>query len=118
MWGPEDGPGWTANDPYINAEKLRGLDIYVSNGSGLPGPGDQLNGPGINGDVGTLANQILLGGAIEAATNQCTHALADKLNELQIPATFDFRPVGTHSWSYWQEDLHKSWPMLAASIGL
>ncbi|QSE79675.1 alpha/beta hydrolase [Rhodococcus koreensis] len=118
MWGPEDGPGWAANDPYINAEKLRGLDIYVSNGSGLPGAGDQLNAPGINGDVGTLANQILVGGAIEAATNQCTHALADRLNELQIPATFDFRPTGTHSWTYWQEDLHKSWPMLAASIGL
>ncbi|MHA4851441.1 alpha/beta hydrolase [Rhodococcus sp. MSC1_016] len=118
MWGPVDDPAWTANDPYLNAEKLRGLDIYVSNGSGLPGPNDRLDGPGINGNVETFANQIILGGAIEAATNQCTRALADKLNELQIPATFDFRPVGTHSWTYWQEDLHKSWPLLASSIGV
>ncbi|AOW93266.1 esterase [Rhodococcus sp. WMMA185] len=118
MWGPEGGPGWVANDPYVNAEKLRGLDIYVSNGTGLPGPGDRLDGPGINGNIGTLANQIIVGGAIEAATNQCTHALARKLHDLGIPATFDFRPTGTHSWSYWEEDLHKSWPMLAASMGI
>ncbi|WP_072690668.1 alpha/beta hydrolase [Rhodococcus marinonascens] len=118
MWGPVDGPDWAANDPYVNAEKLRGLDIWVSNGSGLPGPGDRLDSPGIDGDVAALANQIIVGGAIEAATNQCTHALAGKLYDLGIPATFDFRPTGTHSWSYWEEDLHKSWPMLAASMGI
>ncbi|MEV0947970.1 alpha/beta hydrolase family protein [Rhodococcus sp. NPDC049939] len=118
MWGPYDGPGWAANDPYVNAEKLRGLDIYVSSGTGLPGPGDRLDSPGIDGNIGTLAGQIIVGGVIEAATNQCTHALAGRLHELGIPATFDFRPTGTHSWSYWEEDLHKSWPMLAASMGL
>ncbi|AOW93265.1 esterase [Rhodococcus sp. WMMA185] len=118
MWGPYDDPGWAANDPYVNAEKLRGLDIYVSNGTGLPGESDRLDGPGIDGDVAALAGQLVLGGVIEAATNYCTQALAGKLYELGIPATFDFRPTGTHSWSYWEEDLHKSWPMLAASMGL
>lgn len=118
MWGAEDDPAWIENDPYINAEKLRGLDIYVSSGSGLPGPHDRIDGPGIGGNFGTYANQVLVGGIIEAATDQCTHALADKLSELQIPATFDFRPTGTHSWAYWQDDLHNSWPMLASSIGL
>ncbi|MFC9768995.1 esterase family protein, partial [Rhodococcus jostii] len=97
---------------------LRGLGIYVSSGSGLPGASDRIDGPGIDGNAGTLANQVLLGGVIEAATNQCTQALAGKLADLRIPATFDFRPTGTHSWSYWQDDLHKSCPMLAASIGL
>ncbi len=116
MWGSYDGDGWTKNDPYVNAEKLRGFDIYESSGTGLPGPGDRLDAPWINGDRATLANQIILGGAIEAATNQCTHALAGKLGELGIPATFDFRPTCTHSWSYWEEDLHKSWPMLAESM--
>ncbi|MEV0947968.1 alpha/beta hydrolase family protein [Rhodococcus sp. NPDC049939] len=118
MWGPYDGPGWAANDPYVNAEKLRGLDIYVSSGTGLPGQSDHLDGPGIDGDISTLAGQIVLGGVIEAATNYCTQALAGRLHELGIPATFDLRPTGTHSWSYWEEDLHKSWPMLAASMGL
>ncbi|MGW5076677.1 alpha/beta hydrolase [Rhodococcus sp. NPDC004095] len=118
MWGPYDGPGWKANDPVVNAEKLRGLQLFVSASSGLPGDHDNLTAPGIDGNVGTLANQVIVGGAIEAAANQCTHNLQNRLNELQIPATFDFRPAGTHSWGYWQDDLHESWPMLAASIGL
>ncbi|NLE80712.1 MAG: esterase family protein [Rhodococcus sp.] len=118
MWGEEDNPAWIANDPTLNVEKLRGMDIYVSSGSGFPGQYDTLDGPGIEGDVETFANQIILGTIIEAATNQCTHVLAGELKRLGIPATFDFRPVGTHSWAYWQDDLHKSWPMLAGSLGI
>ncbi|MFC4603067.1 alpha/beta hydrolase [Rhodococcus kronopolitis] len=118
MWGQYGGPAWTANDPVVNAAKLRGTQLYISTGSGLPGPHDTLNGPEIDGNVGTLAEQVVVGGVIEAAVNQCTHTLADRLNQLQIPATFDFKPAGTHSWGYWQDDLHNSWPMLARSMGM
>ncbi|MCJ0906142.1 alpha/beta hydrolase family protein [Rhodococcus sp. ARC_M6] len=117
MWGPFDGPGWRENDPVVNAEKLRGTDLYVSSGTGLPGPYENLAGPGIDGNVGTLASQVAIGGVIEAAVDGCTHTLADRLNSLGIPATFDFRPTGTHSWGYWQDDLHNSWTMIARSIG-
>lgn len=118
MWGQRDDPTWAANDPVVHAEQLRGLAIYVSNGSGLPGPHDTLRDPLINGQVGTLANQVVVGGVIEAATNQCTHNLAGRLGQLHIPATFNFRPTGTHSWGYWQDDLHTSWPVLGQAIGL
>ncbi len=113
MWGPFDGPGWRENDPVVNAEKLRGTALYVSTGSGLPGPHDNLQAPDVNGNPGALLNQIVVGGIIESAVNGCTHGLADRLNSLGIPATFDFKPTGTHSWGYWQDDLHNSWPMLA-----
>lgn len=118
MWGPLDGPGWVANDPVVNAEKLRGTEIYVSTGSGLPGPHDTLTNPLINGDTDVLVNQIIVGGIIEAPVNHCTHNLAYRLAELKIPATFDFKPTGTHSWGYWQDDLHNSWPMIARSMGI
>jgi diacylglycerol O-acyltransferase / trehalose O-mycolyltransferase len=117
MWGLPDDPAWVANDPVVNAEKLRGIKLYVSNGSGLPGHHDTLNGPDVNGDVGVLANQVIAGGIIEAGTNQCMYRLADRLSVLGIPATFDFKPTGTHSWGYWQDDLHNSWPMIADAIG-
>ncbi|MFF0817317.1 alpha/beta hydrolase [Rhodococcus sp. NPDC003318] len=117
MWGPYDGPGWPANDPVVNAEKLRGLQLFISSSSGLPGDHDTLTSPGINGNAAVLANQVILGGVIEAAANQCTHNLQNRLSDLGIPATFDFRPAGTHSWGYWQDALHEAWPMLAASIG-
>ncbi|QNG19937.1 esterase family protein [Rhodococcus triatomae] len=117
MWGPEGDPLWLENDPIVNAEKLRGTTLYVSTGSGLPGHHDRLDGQGINGDVETFANQIILGSVIEAATNQCTHKLANRLNELGIPATFDFQSTGTHAWPYWQDQLHKSWPVIAGPLG-
>ncbi len=34
MWGPLDGQGWIDNDPVVNAEKLRGTELFISTGSG------------------------------------------------------------------------------------
>ena len=118
MWGPVGGPGWIANDPVVNAEKLRGTTLFVSSGSGLPGEYDNLGAPGVDGDLKDFARQVIVGGAIEAATNVCTHNLANRLRELDIPATFDFAPTGSHSWLYWQDDLHESWPLLAGAMGI
>jgi diacylglycerol O-acyltransferase/trehalose O-mycolyltransferase len=118
LYGPDNDPAWVENDPYVNAEGLRGLDLYISNGTGIPGMYDNLDGPDIRGRVPTLANQIIIGGVIEAATNYCSHNLQTKLNQLGIPATYNFRDTGTHSWGYWQDDLKNSWPVLARSLGV
>ena len=116
MWGPPSDPMWVAKDPYVQAERLRGTAIYVSTGNGAAGPLDTLDGPGVDGDIGTLASQLGTGGVIEAATNLCAHRLRDRLQQLAIPATFELRPHGTHSWGYWQQDLHRSWPLFAAAL--
>lgn len=118
MWGPQGSPEWAANDPYVHAEGLRGLELYVSTGNGLPGRWDTLNGPHtLPGSYG-LANQILVGGVIEAGTNFCTHNLKTRLDSLGIPATFNFRDTGTHSWGYWEDEFKVSWPVLARGLGL
>ncbi|MDH6676476.1 diacylglycerol O-acyltransferase/trehalose O-mycolyltransferase [Rhodococcus sp. LBL1] len=119
MWGPVGSPDWIAHDPILNIGKLKdGPKLYVSNASGLPGPHDTLDSQGINGDVKTLANQVVVGGIIEAATNECTHRLFDAVNRNGMggQATFDFKPAGTHSWGYWKDDLNNSWPMLADAM--
>ncbi|MEU1523049.1 alpha/beta hydrolase family protein [Nocardia rhamnosiphila] len=118
MWGPQGSPEWAANDPYVHAEGLRGLELYVSTGNGLPGRWDTLNGPHtLPGSYG-LANQILVGGVIEAGTNFCTHNLKTRLDSLGIPATFNFRDSGTHSWGYWEDEFKVSWPVLARGLGI
>lgn len=118
MYGPENDPMWAANDPYVHADQLRGLNLFISSGSGLPGKYDTLNGqyalPGAYG----LGDQLIIGGVIEAAVNGCSHNLQAKLNQLGIPATYDFTPTGTHSWGYWHDDLLQSWPVLAKGLGL
>lgn len=114
MWGPYNGDGWKSHDPILNAAKLRGLSLYLSAATGLPGKYDN---PAYVPNSEVLADQIALGGAIEAATRVCTEMLAAKLADLQIPATVDRPTAGSHSWNYWQDQLHKSWPQLARSIG-
>lgn len=116
MWGPLNGPGWRANDPYVNAAKLRGTKVYMTTGTGLSGSHETLGSEGIDGDAFKLVNQQVVGGIIEAAMNQCTVQMASRLAELRIPAQVTKRPTGTHSWGYWQDDLHRTWPQLARDL--
>ncbi len=119
MWGPVGGPGWVEHDPYVNAAKIPRVPIFISSGSGLPGVHDQLNDPRIGGNVGALAGQVVTGGAIEAATSACTHMLQLRTDALGMDNIhYDFPVGGTHSWGYWEDDLHQSWPMLAAGMGV
>lgn len=115
MWGPHGDPRWVEHDPYVNADKLRGLELFVSNATGLPGPYER---PGIMRPAGSppLPDQILLGGAIEALSNSCAMRLRDRLNALDIPADFDLGHPGTHSWMYWQDALRTSWPTLERAL--
>ncbi|MGB3303721.1 alpha/beta hydrolase [Gordonia sp. (in: high G+C Gram-positive bacteria)] len=117
MWGPYNGPGWRKNDPYLNAAKLRGTQVYLSSNSGLPGQDESVNVGSTTAEGVALADRVAVGGAIEAATNVCTQRMAERLAALRIPATIRLRPQGTHSWGYWERELHYSWPTIAKAIG-
>ncbi len=114
MWGPMGGKYNRWNDALLGAEKLRGTKLYISTATGLAGRQDQvtyLTGQGLP-PVAAQANAAVLqieGGVIEAAINQCSHDLRAKLEALKIPAHYEFRNVGTHSWSYWRSDMEKAW---------
>lgn len=116
MWGPVGGPLWRANDPYINAAKLRGVRIHMTSGTGLPGPHERLDDPSVNGDPAWLANQTVVGGVLEAAVDHCTRQMATRLAALRIPADVNLRPTGSHSWGYWRDDLRSTWPKIARDL--
>nr|WP_234353947.1 alpha/beta hydrolase family protein [Gordonia iterans] len=118
MWGPTDGPGWAANDPYLNAAKLRGTKVYLTTGTGLPGEFDTLGARLIQGDPAVLADQVLLGGAIEATVYSCTQQMREALARAKVDTVVLNRPAGTHSWEYWQKDLHDTWPSIAKDLSL
>lgn len=111
MFGGPLDPDWAAHDVLANAEALRDKAIYVSVGTGMPGPHERF-GTAKDWDI------VVVGGAIEMGSNYCTHSLDERLRQLSIPATFDFEEVGTHSWAYWVDQLPKSWPTLSAGLGL
>ncbi|MEU1981482.1 alpha/beta hydrolase family protein [Nocardia sp. NPDC019395] len=117
MWGPPQDRAWNDNDPFLHAEALRGLALYVSAGTGAPGALDTMDGPGIQRNPGKLIDQMLVGGLLETVAAGCATRLGERLHELGIPATVALRPDGTHSWGYWQQELHDSWPVFAATLG-
>ena len=105
LWGhPErDEDVWAEHNPYDLAEQLRGVSLFVSVGSGQPGPLDPPGAP-----VDTIETRL----ALE------NEAFANRLSELDIPAQLSFYGPGTHSWPYWQRELHASWPMFAQALDL
>lgn len=109
MWGPPTSSAWEEHDPYLLADKLKGVSLYISSGSGTTGPYDQPSGiPGVSTNYAGMGLEIL--------SRLTSQTFATKLNKLGIPAQVNYRPSGTHSWPYWQFELHQLWPQLAGAV--
>ncbi len=109
MFGLPDDPDWLAHDVLTHAENLRGIAIYLSSGSGVPGAHD------VTGRA-DLPEAIAIGGPLEAGAFVCTVALAERLAQLDIPALVNLRLTGTHSWPYWAEESARAWPLIARAL--
>ncbi|MGH3629720.1 MAG: alpha/beta hydrolase, partial [Sciscionella sp.] len=94
---------WSDHNPYDNTAKLRGTKLFVSSGNGTPGP---LDPPGTGW------------GALESGAQAASQMFTDKLKQQGIPVTTDYYGNGTHAWPYWQQEFHKSWPLLASGLGV
>jgi diacylglycerol O-acyltransferase/trehalose O-mycolyltransferase len=108
LWGSpvSQSQNWREHDPLSQAVKLRGTKVYLSSGTtGLPG----------DLDPNDSWQPLQLG---EAVVGSSTTALRTRLSLLGIPATVHQYQLGTHSWPYWQRELHTSWPQITASLGL
>ncbi|MEY9484958.1 diacylglycerol O-acyltransferase/trehalose O-mycolyltransferase [Streptomyces calvus] len=93
---------WQAHDPFHLARRLKSLPVYLSCGDGTTGP---LDPPGSTG-------------ALEADFNRQNHALAAELERVGARhLTTHFYGPGTHTWAYWQRELHASLPMLLGALG-
>ncbi|WP_410565516.1 alpha/beta hydrolase [Amycolatopsis sp. cmx-4-61] len=104
LWGDRrrEAARWEAHDPLVNADRLRGTELYLSAGNGLPGPLDAKL------PIDVLPGAMLL----EFLCGAQTTALAGRLRALGVPVTADLYGPGTHQWAYWQEQLHKTWPRM------
>jgi diacylglycerol O-acyltransferase / trehalose O-mycolyltransferase len=108
IWGPlpAQQANWAAHDPITNAANLRGTAVFMSSGlSGVPGPLDPNNQPAI----------VQFGEAIVGADVQ---TMAGTLIGDGIRSTVHQYVFGTHSWPYWQRELHRSWPQLMTALGV
>lgn len=106
VWGdytiPEQRAMWIKNSPYEQADKLRSLKyLYVASGDGLTNP---LN-------VGLKPDPA------EQEVSRQGKALVAKLQTLGIPVDSHFY-AGSHSWPYWQSELHTAFPGIKKALEL
>lgn len=94
---------WVANDPTDHADLLHGVKLFVASGNGQPG------GPYDGSSQTTDPTEA----EVYAESLNFVHALG----QAHVPVTTDFYGPGHHAWPYWQQDLHRSFPMLMHAIG-
>jgi diacylglycerol O-acyltransferase/trehalose O-mycolyltransferase len=106
LWGDPRAQArvWAEHNPYDLAGRLRGVELLISAGDGRPGP---LDDPGATPELART---------IEADLYPQNVALRQRLRQLGVPATFDLYGAGTHSWPYWERELHRAMPELLATL--
>jgi diacylglycerol O-acyltransferase/trehalose O-mycolyltransferase len=93
---------WAAHNPYDLAWRLRGIPVFMSAGNGQPGPLDP------SGTAPDVREQVL--GEQAVVTAERLKAVGAK------SLTTCFYGAGTHTWPYWERELHRSLPMLMRAV--
>ena len=105
LWGDPDANAeiWAAHNPYDLAAQLKGTPLFISCGNGLPGP---------------LDPPSRLPDGNENAVHEQNIVFVKRLAELGVEAQVELYGPGTHTWPYWQRELHNAWPMLSKALGI
>lgn len=98
MWGSVFNPRRYENDPFLNMGNLRGKDVYVSAGSGAPGPVD----------AKYLPEHRAAGMALEVISNFTTQLWSAKANLTGVAHTYVTTPTGLHNFSQWDAELDRT----------
>ncbi len=97
MFGPRttNEINWADHDPATLANNLRGMNLFMYTGNGMPGP---LDASPVNPEAS----------AIESLVHFDAIEFHNHLEALHIPSFFDDYGPGTHSFAYWARDLKQS----------
>ncbi len=119
IFGEVDSDYSRYNDPLINAHRLGEQDnLYIFSASGIWSEVD-VEGDNAPTDQRSWRDRLTAGFRIEALSNTCTHNLKAATDTLGITTiNYDFRPTGTHAWDYWNEALHRFYPLMMQGFGL
>ncbi|MFC0038572.1 alpha/beta hydrolase-fold protein [Actinomadura rayongensis] len=96
---------WRASDPLYLAARLRGTRLHLSAGlTGRPGPLDPPDAPWSPANLA------------EPVVRSTVGPFLRRLRAHRIPYTTHLYRDGTHSWPYWERELHRAWPVLMRSV--
>lgn len=114
---------WAAHDPWVQAENLRGMSLFISANLGKrgeyeSGEVEQILGLLNADDPKAYARSTVLATTLEQMAYIATKSFERRLNQLGIPVTTHYDVQGVHHWGYWEDALHRSWPLIADALGL
>jgi S-formylglutathione hydrolase FrmB len=97
VWGPRatEQIVWRAHNPWDLAENLRGVNLTIRTGNGMPG-----------GPYGPSSGMDI----VEYAVHQMSVSFHRRLTQLGIPSIWDDYGPGGHLWPYWERDLRQTLP--------
>ncbi|MFJ7177856.1 alpha/beta hydrolase [Streptomyces massasporeus] len=108
VWGDprRDVANWRSHNPSAMPEAFRGTRVHLSVGSGRPGPSD----------LNRRLDTVIVGAVAERALPESVEKFASSLRRSGVRTTTHFYDPGTHSWPYWQSELHRIWPTVSAVL--
>ncbi|MFF3611856.1 alpha/beta hydrolase [Streptomyces sp. NPDC002580] len=108
VWGDPvaNAAVWQAHNPAAMPGAFRGTRVHLSAGNGLPGPLDQ----------GRPLDVLLVGAVAESALPESIRKFSTALRSRGVAVTTHLYGPGTHSWPYWQRELHSIWPTIMTSL--
>lgn len=96
MWGYPDNPAWVGNDPFYNMDKLEGIKIYTTTGTGF----SQKFSISIDGIKNTLA---------EWGSRIMTDRFVKRAAEAGLDIHYDRENYGSHDWLFFESQTYKAW---------
>ncbi|MFC8246583.1 alpha/beta hydrolase [Streptomyces chartreusis] len=109
VWGdPEKNFGnWQSHNPAAMPGAFRGTRVHLSSGDGTPG----------TFDMNRRLDIMLTGAVAETALPRSIEKFARSLRRAGVDATTHIYEPGTHSWPYWERELHRIWPTVMNALG-
>lgn len=109
VWGDpvKNAEVWQSHNPAAMPRAFRGMHVHLSAGTSQPGPLDKGRSSGVV--LVSVLGEAPLSGQIERFAWSLSSEGVDVTTHLYTP--------GTHSWPYWQAELHSIWPSVMKSIG-
>ena len=110
MWGGPLSQERVRNDPYLNIERMKGLDLLIVTANGVPeGWNDPARLQQVVTDLG--------GGTLESLSYLSTKEFEAAARMRGLEATFKYVPEGVHNWANWDRQLLEARPRIEAFLG-
>lgn len=108
MWGLPLSPERVRNDPFLNMEKMKGLDLLITSSTGVP---DEINDPA------NLYRVPAAGIPLEMLSRLSTNEFDAASKIAGLKATFKYENTGVHTFSTWERNLAEARGRVEGAVG-